>query len=150
MTHRAIRQLLLLTLAAAFFAGCSTLPDKQTIDELAAIPYPKSATVGEDLDIVVTQHWNNVIRLNNRSASTLRNGQLWLNQQYALKFSEIRIGEADGNTFDLHRFIANTRQPYPTAGFFSPDKAYPVVLAEVFDPATGKRHKLVVRRKPGR
>jgi hypothetical protein len=36
-------------------------------------------------------------------------------------------------------------EPYPIGGFFTPDKTFPVVLVEVYDPATGKRHRLLAR-----
>jgi hypothetical protein len=113
---------------------------------LARTPYPQDATLGPDLDILVTPS-RTAIDLVNRTPRNYRNVQLWLNQQFVGNAKEIVIGEGQQNRFTLESFINRRGDHYPVGGILSPDKGFPVVLAELFDPATGKRHRVVVERK---
>ena len=141
----AARRVLAVLFVAGFVAGCAAdKPDAASI-ELGKTPYPSSAPVGDDLDIVVTQK-RSTLYLDNRTPIVLKNIHLWLNQQYIGVMPQIDIGhESENNTVDLSKWVNRYGETYPLGGFFTPDKAFPVVLAEVFDPATGKRHRLLAR-----
>jgi hypothetical protein len=43
------------------------------------------------------------------------------------------------------RFIDQHGRSYPVAGPITPDRGFPVVLVELFDPATGRKHPLLSR-----
>ena len=109
--------------------------------------YPKDSPIGEDYDIVVTQKGNS-IKMNNRTPRTYTNAQLWLNQQYVRTVGEITIGNSIlSNRFELDKFFSQHAEHFPTGGLLSPDKGQLVVLAEIFDPVSGQRHRLLVRPK---
>ncbi|MCC7408918.1 MAG: hypothetical protein IT442_12670 [Phycisphaeraceae bacterium] len=115
--------------------------DKKLAAELSQIVYPKDAPLGEDLDILVRRD-GGTLRVVNRTPRKYENVQLWLNQQWVGKIDAIDIGQE--NTFSLGRFINQYGEKYPTAGLLNPDRALKLVLADIFDPATGKRHRLTV------
>lgn len=117
-------------------------------DRLAATAYPGRAERGDDLDIlVIRQGWN--IQLINRTPHHYRDVQVWLNQQYVGDMKRIQIGTQ--NRTALSNFVNQYREPYPVGGILSPGQGYPLVHAELFDPATTKRHRLLVQvnYKPG-
>jgi len=139
-----LRCYLCLSLLILPLAGCAaprTLSDPQAIALLAAIPYPVASAYGEDLDILVERKtWR--IQLTNRTATHFRNPQLWLNQQWVGYAEELPVGQA--TVIQLGRFINEHHEPFPMGGFLSPDKAAPMILAELVNPTTGLRHRLVV------
>ncbi|MCX5660241.1 MAG: hypothetical protein NTW19_11035 [Planctomycetota bacterium] len=137
-----------LVLAAALLtgAGCAGAGhDPAFLAKLAKTTYPKDSSRGEDIDIVVTRK-GNTLKLNNRTPMAYENMQFWINQQYVRETKLIKIGNDVGdNRFELSDFLNVRAEPFPTGGLLTPDKGSPVVLAELFDPATGKRHRLLVR-----
>lgn len=127
--------------------GCVELleprPEPQDVAVLSKLRYPAEAPLGEDLDILVVQEgrW---LRLVNRLPQRFEKMQLWLNRQYVGQVEKIEIGTE--NLLELRRFINEYGEAYPAGGFLQPDKAFPVVMAELYDPQTGQRHRLLVRR----
>jgi len=138
--------LLLLLIICAPSIGCSaqraTLLDADTRQRLSNLPYPEDAAYGPDLNIVVTKSRLNLI-LSNREPRTFENRELWLNRQYVSEIEQIRIG--GGNRYTLTNFINAHGEPFPTPGFLRPDKGAPVVLAELYDPQSKIRNRLLVQ-----
>jgi hypothetical protein len=130
-------------LLACGLSGCGTgIITAEQPDRLAATPYPKAAPLGDDLDILIIRHgWD--IQLVNRTPRSYRDVQLWLNQQYVGDVNRIQIGAQ--NSVPLSDFVNSHREAYPVGGFLDPDRGYPLVLAELFTPTDGKRHRLLVR-----
>ena len=112
---------------------------------LASLAYPSDAERGGDFDIVIV-HRGGAVEVNNLTARTYREMLLWLNEMYVSKVDQIQIGTK--NRFELDWFVNRHGESYPKGGLLEPDKSFPVVSAELFDPATGRRHRLVVRMKP--
>lgn len=127
-------------------AGCSTYrgasADPSQIDRRAAMDYPRDAPYGPDLDILVVRS-NAEIRLVNRTANNYSAMQLWLNQQYTAPTGQIVVGT--DNMRVLTDFINRHREPYPVGTILNPDKTAVLVLAELYNPAEGVRHRLLVR-----
>jgi hypothetical protein len=126
--------------------GCQGA-DKQRATQAAQLRYPADAPAGPDLDIVVRQSGGS-LKLKNRTPSAYRDVQLWINQQYVSPVAQVPIasGGATQNV-SLNQFINHRADPFPVGRFLSPDRGFPVVLAELFDPATGLKHRLLVRRE---
>jgi len=126
--------------------GCSTYRDvtatQAQIDQYSALDYPRNAPYGPKLDIQVVRS-NGDIRLNNRTASPYRGMTLWLNQQYAGDAGHLVIGTE--NVRVLTDYINRHREPYPVGTVLNPDKTAVLVLAELYNPAEGVRHRLVIR-----
>jgi len=144
MKHAPALALLLMILTASL--GCQadrgTALDAESVDRLSRLPYPKDADYGPDLDIVVTKSRLQAI-VSNRTPRTYHDVELWLNRQYVQEIDTIEIG--GGNRFPLTSFINKHTEPFPTPGFLRPDTGAPVVLAELYDPATKLRNRLVVQ-----
>jgi hypothetical protein len=109
----------------------------------AFIPYPGETPRGEDWDVVVIQGRDH-LTLDNRTARTYSGLQLWLNQQYVADVETIVIG--NGNRLPLARFVNRHGESYPTAGLLTPDKAFPVLSVEAYDPTDGMRHRMLARQ----
>lgn len=126
--------------------GCaSDARDPAFLAKLAKTNYPKDSARGEDVDIVVTRK-GNTLKLNNRTPQSYENMQLWINQQYVRDVKILKIGNTAGeNRFELTGFYNVRGEPFPVGGLLTPDKGAHVVLAELYNPATGKRHRLLVR-----
>jgi len=139
----ALSFLMLISLAAT---GCSAYRDASAnsneITRRAAMDYPSDAPYGPDLDILVVRS-NAEIRLVNRTAHNYSAMQLWLNQQYTAPAGRIIVGT--DNQRVLTDFINRHREPYPVGTFLNPDKTAVLVLAELYNPAEGVRHRLIVR-----
>jgi len=137
---------LLLALALLGAAGCSTFRDATAtpdqVERLAAMDYPMDAPYGPDLDILVVRS-NADIRLVNRTANSYSGMVLWLNQQYASQAGSVRIGTDNLRT--LTDFINRHHEPYPVGTLLNPDKTAPLVLAELYNPSLGVKHRLLVR-----
>lgn len=137
---------LLLALALLTGTGCSTFRDATAapdqVDRLAAMDYPRDAPYGPDLDILVVRS-NADIRLVNRTAHSYSGMVLWLNQQYAARAGSLRIGTDNLRT--LTDFINRHREPYPVGTLLNPDQTAPLVLAELYNPSLGVKHRLLVR-----
>ena len=126
-------------------SGCmkqSTPGESTPIEQLQVLPYPSSAPVTADLDIVVRRD-GGALMLVNRTARRFENVQIWLNQQHVGLVPRIAIGDA--NRFDLSSFINEYGEPYPIGGLLTPEKTFPIVLAEMFDPGAPARYRLLVR-----
>jgi hypothetical protein len=138
--------LLLLLVLAGPFTGCraqrASFLDADTRDRLSKLPYPDDAEYGPDLNIVVTKSRLNLL-LSNREPHTYQDREIWLNRQYVWEADEISIG--GGNRYTLTNFINEHGEPFPTPGFLRPDKGAPVVLAELYNPQTRIRNRLLVQ-----
>jgi hypothetical protein len=138
-----------LLLLAASLSGCGIFvppeADPALAQQLSQLVYPKDAPLGADLDIVIVRHGSE-IQLVNRTARATPAGAIWLNQQYVGLSQGLRIGTE--NTMDLIKFINEHGEAYPVGAVFQPEKSYPLVLAELFDPNTAQRHRLLVRPEP--
>lgn len=111
------------------------------IENLRIFDYPAEAPFGADLDIVVT-HQGNAIALTNRTPRQYIRFHLWLNQQYVSEPPIIKIGSE--NRFELSGFVNHHGESFPLGGFLAPDKGFPVIHAELYDPKKKQRHRLVV------
>lgn len=106
------------------------------------VVYPVQAEFGDDLDCVVIRVGRYRVRLLNRSPVALGPVRLWLNQQYVADLPQLAVG--DNGTLPLQSFLNEYRQTYPTGSWLYPDRDFPILHAELFDPSTGKRHRLLV------
>jgi len=136
-------------------SACNLLPENKTpivtsdtqldavvADDLAGLQYPSDAPLAPDLDIVVVQT-DRDIQLVNRTARSLRNVRIWLNQQYVTSPRDIEIGT--GNRIDLRQFVNSLREPFPVGTFLATEKTSPVLLAELHDLDLDVRYRLVVQ-----
>ena len=117
-------------------------PAQAHVEALRVTPYPSNAPFKADLDIVATREGGSLL-LVNRTARRYENVQIWLNQQHIGLAPQILIG--DSNRYELSRFINEHGEPYPIGGFLTPEKTFPIVVAEMFDPSDGARYRLLVR-----
>lgn len=142
-----LRPAVLLLSVAVLLSGCGLFgpaqPDPSTVEELSKLAYPAQAKLGADLDIlaVVQGSWLQLVNRTPRHYGAL---QLWLNQQWVGQVPAVRIGT--DNEYDLSRFVNEFGEPYPSGDLLHPERALPLVLAELYDPATTLRHRLVVRK----
>lgn len=104
--------------------------------------YPHDAPLGADLDIVTVTRRGQVT-FTNRTAHNYSNARVWLNQQYVGTVPQILIGQSV--TLPLTQFTNQHGEHFPIAGFLTPEKGFPLLAAEIFDPATGHRHRLLAR-----
>ncbi len=126
-------------------AGCSTLPAGVSAAEtvrLAAMDYPDNAKYGEDLEVIVTRE-GRFLHLHNTGITVKRDCVLWVNRQYAASLPLLAIGTA--NVVDLTTCVNRHEEPYPVGCFLRPDLDKRVVLTDLFDPATGLRHRFTTR-----
>jgi hypothetical protein len=146
--------LTLITMALLVAAGCGKfqlrwptfqkpVPVEEVVEAAQWSPYPIDAEHGDDWDILVRQGKIS-LQLVNRTARTYDNMRLWLNQQFVTDVASIAIGP--GNSVPLASFVNVHGETYPVGGFLTPDKAFPVLAVELFDPADGKRHRLNAQR----
>lgn len=110
------------------------------------VVYPAETEYGDDLDIIVQRQGRGSILINNRTAVPYEDMVLWLNRQYVRAMPRIQIG-TENNLFDLAGWLNQHGEKFPVGGLLRPEQSRPVVLAELFDPVTNKRHRLVVRDK---
>ena len=138
------RALVLLTMTAVV-TGCRAAPTGLGVEEVARLSqfvYPQRATDGPDLDIVVTRRGRS-IHLANRTPRTYHHMQVWLNQQYVHPVEQVAIGT--DNLISLRQFINRHRESFPVGSFLRPEKSFPVVLAELYDPEADVRYRLIVQ-----
>ena len=114
----------------------------QQVEELSQLRYPRQAPIGDDWDIIVLRDGRS-IELVNRTARSYSDLHLWLNRRYVAPVESIRIGS--GNRKQLSLFVDRHRESFPIGALLAPDKARPLVSADLFDQTTGLRHRLVVR-----
>ncbi len=125
--------------------GCAAeepVLEDQAVAELSTLRYPGQSAYGPDLDIVITRDGSD-IRLINRTARSYEGLQLWLNQQYVQDAQQIAIGE--NPQLQLPTFINRHGEPFPTARFLQPERARPVISAELYDPKAQVRYRLTVQ-----
>ena len=139
MMHRLAPLLLLFLITTA----CTGRPDlsRATVERLARLEYPADAERGDDLDVAVVRE-GKTIRLRSREPRSFEGVQVWLNQGYVR--DPVTLPVAGGESLTLTRFVNEHRERYPVGGLLSPDKSQELVLAELYDPATGKRHAMTV------
>ena len=136
------------TLAAALLlttvlSGCqtSTLPPEEQ-RALSALRFPEDVPYTDSVDIVVVRT-GGTLRLVNREARSFENVEIWLNDQYVHRVAKIELGES--NIFALNEFINEHREPFPVGNFLQPELARRVSSAELFQPDTGKRYRIIVQ-----
>ncbi len=139
---------LVLAVALAVLAGCrGGAPEAvpEYITTLSQLAYPADAPHGPDLDLVLVRQ-GDAVKLVNLTARPYRDLQLWLNEQYVGLVDVIEIGNPiGGNRLPLSRFVNRHGEAFPVGSFLSPDKGISVVLAELYDPATGLRYRVRVQ-----
>ena len=153
--HRSTRSFAILAFAAWLAAGCAELAEVELrpltsdarvepgeVEDLSRIPYPEDAPRGPDLDVVVVTR-NASIELVNRTASNYENVRIWINEQYVSPEVDVAIGK--GNRIDLRKCINSLEEPFPIGTLLAPDKARPVILAEMYQPSLGLRRRLLVQ-----
>lgn len=132
--------------------GCSSIGlggqhNQAAVDKLASLVYPSQSKRGNDLDILVVRTGGSV-KLVNRTPRVYYNVELWLNQQYVNTIAKLDISSNAGDThLSLPLFINKHGQVYPVGGLLTPDLNKPLLIAELFDPATGLRHHLLVQNR---
>ena len=132
-------------LIGAALALCSCHPPLESSDEvtdLARMPYPAQVQQGEDLAIVLRRTGDH-IEVTNTTAQSYENVWMWLNQRYVGQIDLLTLGT--GNRYDLGRFVNSHGERYPRGGFLKPDKSFPIILAELYDPRAQRKHRLLVR-----
>lgn len=123
-------------------AGC--VSDGEPADRSAQadrVFAPPGSELGADLDIAVRQR-GGVLVLDNREASGFAGQQLWLNRQW--NADAPAIPPAERVELDLTVFVNGYGETYPVGGLLSPDKTERVVSAELYDPGSGVRRRLLV------
>src|SRR5262249_54891664 len=129
-------------------AGCSSsflMPraNPKVKDELSQMVYPAKAPFGDDIDVVLVRDGRR-FELINRTARDYPPGIIWLNQQWAGHSEEIKIGR--GNNSVLTNFVNKHGEPSPTGSLLNPEASRNTLLAELYDPAAGKRYRMVARQ----
>ena len=141
---------LFLLTVTLLLGGCAGMNIPQTYRaELSDLPYPAEAPYASNPDILVVREGTN-LRVVNRTPAAYNNMQLWLNQFYVYNNPQINIGA--NNMIALPLFINRYEQSYPVGTFLRPERGYPVVLAELYDPNAKVKYRLnvqPVRDDPG-
>ena len=132
---------MLTLLAGVGCQGSHKLADPVLARDLSPLVYPKDAPLGEDLDIVVIRS-NRQMELVNRMPRSYSDVTLWVNQQYVGRPVTIDVGSS--LEVDLTQYVNKHGEEYPVGWLLGPDLRFPVHLVELFDPSTGKRHRLTV------
>jgi len=126
------------------WGGCST-PMRAAPDTLETMPhavYPDASERGDDMTIIVVPRAA-MIEVQNMSARRVGGEQIWLNRSYVSTIDGLAIG---GHvSLPLDRFRNRYGEIYPRGSLLAPERNEPIVLAELFNPATGHRHRLIVR-----
>jgi hypothetical protein len=154
------RPTLLLLILVAALAGCTARSPMSAgrTAELAQLTYPGAddfngpadtpedaagpAPIGEDLTVRVVRD-GDALRVTNFEPRRLADMQLWLNQQYV---STVRGLDPGPTRLPLRQFINQHGEHFPLGGLLTPERNFPVVLAELYDPRTGQRHPLILQR----
>ncbi len=146
--HRPLLAILLSALLAGSLAGCgpgfhlvSPRVDQDLAEALSERIYPDEAERGEPLDMLITTR-GNMLTIHNRTPRAYEDVEVWLNREHVHAFDRIEIGT--NRRLRLADFINEYGEPFPTAGFFTPDAGQRLVLAELYNPDSGRRHHLLV------
>jgi len=148
------RLIALLVLMSAFVClpACNTVglgraPQQARIEQLSKLIYPKDSDRGQDLDILVIRKGASLTFVN-RTPRVYNDVEIWLNQQYVNKLGKIEIGQPrDNSDYNLAAFYNKHGEPYPIGNLLTPEKNLKLLVAELFDPATGLRHHLLVQNR---
>ena len=145
MIHSII--LVLLVLFTMLNGGCQDIAngrisDPKVVAVLLELKFPKDAQTGADPDVIVVRDGPE-IRIVNRTPQAFHDQYLWLNRSYVAKVDQIKIGTDNG--LKLTQFINLHGEPFPVGTFLAPDKARPLISADLFDPSTSTLYRLVVR-----
>ncbi len=144
--------LLVLMSALASLTACNTVglgraPEHARIEQLSKLIYPKDSDRGQDLDILVVRRGASLTFVN-RTPRVYNDVEIWLNQQYVNTLGKIEIGQPGQNTdYNLAAFYNRHAEHYPIGSFLTPEKNMKLLVAELFDPATGLRHHLLVQHR---
>ena len=139
-SHLAFLCGLLLVTGCVDLRPVSVIPP--VVKELPKHAFPTEAQLGDDLDIIVIRE-DETFLLINRTAHSYHNLQLWLNREYVAQIELIDIGTA--NRYELARWINKYQEPFFVPRFLAPDRKKSIAQAEIYDPVTKLRHRLVVR-----
>lgn len=136
--------LLLIWILTITAGGCSTFtaPSAKERHALSLLAYPGKAKLGKNLDIMAVRHGSSV-QLVNRTDKPLHDVQLWINQQYVRQIKTLAIGT--DNRYALGSFVNQHEQTFPTGWLLAPEKSADLVLAEVYNPRTNRRYRLLVQ-----
>lgn len=127
--------------------GCSLLgyidqADPRESQALAKLPFPADVPRGSDVSIELSRS-GIYVSLVNFSPCSYSDVYIWLNQQYVTHVSQIDIGANEPLT--LKRFINRHGESFPVGAFLVPQKARPIISADLYDPAASKLFPLQVR-----
>lgn len=122
--------------------GVSAVVNQAEREAFSELPYPEQAEVGPALDVHVERDGRE-IRVINLTPRPLGRVQIWLNAEYVRVVEGLPIGTTE---LSLPRWVNQYSEPYPVGTLLSPDRNQPLALAELYDPQTGLRQQLVVRR----
>ncbi|WP_432799835.1 hypothetical protein [Poriferisphaera sp. WC338] len=142
--------ILFLLIATVLLTGCAgaMIPHDYKV-ALSNLPYPKDAPYGKNPDIVVVREGTN-LRIVNRTPWAYPDMQLWVNQLFVYNNPSVNIGT--NNIVPLPECINLYEESYPVGTFLRPERGYPVVLAELYDPKAKMKYRLnvqPVRDDPG-
>ncbi len=129
---------------SAYLLGAVADPDAAA--KLKSEIYPAKAKLGDDLDIVVVRKGDQVTIVN-RTSVAYENVQVWLNQQYVGQLARISIGT--NNRYQLNHFINQHGEGFPVGGLLTPDRSFPIVLAELYVPPVGASGDAADQGQPG-
>lgn len=96
-----------------------------------------------DIDITVIQD-SKSIKLTNRTVTSYKNVQVWVNQRYVTRVDNIPVGKT--TSIPLKHLINQYGEKYPTPGLFRPDRSFPALLVEIYEPDQNKRYRLIVQK----
>ncbi len=130
------------------------LPDRPkaaVVAKLADIGYPDDVVTTAQRDILLVRKGAK-LTIYNRTAHVYRDFQLWLNGEYVAVIDELKIGRLE---LGMRGFINEYGESFPVGHFLSPNKAYPVVLAEIVgtdkkSKQSGNRVKYLLRVQIGK
>jgi hypothetical protein len=111
---------------------------------LWSLKYPSAKEqFAGDLDMTVIQDRKSV-KITNRTVKTYKDVQVWVNQRYVTRVDAIPAGKT--TTVALKKLMNQYGEKYPTPGIFRPDRSFPALLVEVYEPDTNQRHRLIVQK----
>ncbi len=96
-----------------------------------------------DLDMTVIQDRKS-IKITNRTVKSFNNVQVWVNQRYVTRVDSIPAGKT--TSVALKSLMNQYGEKYPVPGLFRPDRSFPALLVELYEPDTNQRHRLIVQK----
>jgi hypothetical protein len=111
---------------------------------LWSLKYPKAKEqFAGDVDITVIQDRKS-IKLTNRTVHSFNDVQVWVNQRYVSRVASIPVGKT--TSIALKSLMNQYGEKYPTPGIFRPDRSFPALLVEIYEPNQNKRYRLIVQK----